>query len=74
MDCGEFSCEYCSKDKCIYMTDNKIQPKMGYWINLYEGFSLFKCSKCETVEYKKSNYCPNCGAKMVEPKESEISE
>ena len=22
MDCGEISCEYCSKDKCIYMTDN----------------------------------------------------
>ena len=22
MDCGEISCEYCSKDKCIYMTYN----------------------------------------------------
>ena len=22
LDCGEISCEYCSKDKCIYMTDN----------------------------------------------------
>ena len=23
MDCGEVSCEYCSKDKCIYITDNE---------------------------------------------------
>lgn len=22
MDCGEVSCEYCSKDKCVYMMDN----------------------------------------------------
>lgn len=27
MDCGEVSCEYCSKDKCIYMTDNKEENK-----------------------------------------------
>ena len=25
MDCGEIDCEYCSKDKCIYMTDNKAE-------------------------------------------------
>lgn len=23
MDCGEISCEYCTKDRCIYMTDNE---------------------------------------------------
>ena len=23
MECGEICCEYCSKDKCIYMMDNK---------------------------------------------------
>lgn len=27
MDCGEISCEYCSKDKCIYMTDNKAESE-----------------------------------------------
>ena len=27
MDCGEISCEYCSKDKCIYMTDNEEENK-----------------------------------------------
>lgn len=25
MDCGEICCEYCSKEKCIYMTDNKAE-------------------------------------------------
>lgn len=23
MDCGEVSCEYCNKDRCVYMTDNE---------------------------------------------------
>lgn len=25
LDCEEISCEYCSKDKCIYMTDNEVE-------------------------------------------------
>ena len=25
LDCGEISCEYWTKDKCIYMTDNKAE-------------------------------------------------
>lgn len=27
MDCGEISCEYCSKDKCIYMAHNEAESK-----------------------------------------------
>lgn len=27
MDCGEISCEYCSKGKCIYMTDNEVKNR-----------------------------------------------
>ena len=27
MDCGEISCEYCSKDKCIYMTYNEAESE-----------------------------------------------
>ena len=27
MDCGEISCEYCSKDRCIYMTDNEAKSE-----------------------------------------------
>lgn len=28
MDCGEISCEYCSKDKCIYMTDDEAESEV----------------------------------------------
>lgn len=28
MDCGELSCEDCSKDKCIYMTDNEAESEV----------------------------------------------
>lgn len=28
MDCGETSCEYCSKDKCTYMTDNEVKSEV----------------------------------------------
>lgn len=45
------------------------QSKTGHWIDTDEGFSPCKCSECETVEFKKSKYCPNCGAKMQEIEE-----
>lgn len=37
------------------------QPKRGHWIAMSEGFSPYECSECESVEFKKSKYCPNCG-------------
>ena len=37
---------------------------MGQWIKTDEGFSPYKCSVCGSIEFKESNYCPNCGAKM----------
>lgn len=40
------------------------EPKTGHWVVLSEGFSPYGCSKCGGVEFKKSNYCPNCGARM----------
>lgn len=39
--------------------------KIGDWIDIDEGFSPCECSECETVEFKRSKYCPNCGARMV---------
>lgn len=27
MDCGEISCEYCTKDRCIYMKDREIDSE-----------------------------------------------
>ena len=45
------------------------EPKTGHWIN---GNYHIRCSECgEDYPYRLRNYCPNCGAKMVEPQESE---
>lgn len=51
------------------------KPKIGHWIYWYTngfGRKICKCSKCnrdgDTAGY---NYCPNCGAKMVDPQERE---
>ena len=41
------------------------EPKTGHWIDTDEGFSPCECSECKLVEFKKSKYCPNCGARMV---------
>lgn len=38
--------------------------KTGHWIDTDEGFSPCECSECKSVEFKKSKFCPNCGAKM----------
>jgi len=49
------------------------QPKTGHWIN--EGFLSSKCSECGKyaiiANWSKvlSNFCPNCGTKMIEPQE-----
>lgn len=38
----------------------------GRWLETDEGFSPYQCSKCNSIEFKKSIFCPNCGAKMQE--------
>ena len=53
---------------------NPQKPKIGHWILTDDD--LVYCSECEDSYYQRPidaswNYCPNCGAKMVEPKESE---
>lgn len=59
------------------------KPKTGHWILLDEcsnsGYYCSKCNKKVVKEgwsntVKKIKYCPNCGAKMVEPHESEVEE
>ena len=62
----------------------KQKTKTGYWIRWYEqketewytdNIPHCKCSECgEEYDLYSSQfikYCPNCGAKMVEPQESE---
>ncbi len=54
------------------------EPKTGHWIkgkykddDIRYNDSSYKCDKCGKIVDFKENYCPNCGAKMVEPQESE---
>ena len=51
------------------------KQKMGHWIDYQKNIWIYaQCSECGTVHDTKTNYCPNCGAKMVEPQESEDNE
>lgn len=49
------------------------QPKTGHWIeHPHETgenweYSKYECSECHVWEEDDSDYCPNCGAKMIEP-------
>ena len=63
-------------DRAIKVTEQ--EPKTGHWIdNMDLGYHVSICSNCnwrghgDTCLIYKPNYCPNCGTRMVEPKESE---
>ena len=50
----------------------KPQPKTGHWIETDSDDSCwYMCSECHRRTDDKSDYCPNCGRRMVEPQESE---
>ncbi len=53
------------------------QPKVGHWILTDDD--LVYCSECEDSYYPRPidaswYYCPHCGARMIEPQESEGKE
>lgn len=54
------------------------EPKPGHWIeNAPEYQNIdppYICSECGNMHLRKTNYCDQCGAKMVEPQESEDKE
>ena len=58
------------------------KEKTGHWIEdlseYDDGYpkhiqAVWKCSECEQKQVRKSNYCPNCGVRMIEPHESEVN-
>lgn len=58
-------------DKIVNLPRVKQEPETGHWINrgkqgeVLPFYMRYECSMCgETAD--KSNYCPNCGAKMAE--------
>ena len=51
------------------------KQKMGRWIDTDNYYRRWKCSECGYhTRDEEPNYCPYCGAKMVEPQESEDKE
>ena len=60
------------KDKTITPNDIMRFPaadpeKHGKWLEHQNGKWVYaKCSKCKTIHDVKSNYCPDCGARMDE--------
>ncbi len=68
-------------DEIANLKASKQEPKIGHWIdNMDLGYHVSICSNCnwrghgDTYLIYKSKYCPNCGAKMIEPQESEDKE
>ncbi len=53
-------------NKVVIKGKEFLPERHGKWImcGTYRGLSIQKCSECEKIEHRMSNYCPNCGAKM----------
>lgn len=56
--------------------DDTIHQKIGQWIkHEHNGIGYIECSECLywslEADLLRNNYCPNCGASMIEPQESE---
>jgi hypothetical protein len=61
-----------SIDAIRVMPSTPQEPKTGHWITRPHIYGVTYCSECDfELKIDNTNYCPNCGAKMVEPQESE---
>jgi len=73
-DCGQ--CEYGSFWYDEYKDNTP--PKTGHWIMTGDylitacgNVDYVKCSCCREYSLEEGDYCPNCGARMIDPQESE---
>ena len=53
-----------------------VTPKQrtGHWKSTIDEKShhwVFRCDKCGWIQETTTNYCPDCGKRMVEPQESD---
>ena len=56
---------------------DSVTQKSGKWVAHSDGgiwIKYYECSECGRGHTIHSDYCPNCGAKMFEPQESEDKE
>ena len=63
------SCDKCAMNGSGSKYCDNCQPsRKGHWIY---STDRWKCSECGRTVLWKEEYCPSCGARMVEPQESE---
>ena len=50
---------------------DEARAKTGHWIRVTDksGYLVWECDKCGWQQRYNTNFCPNCGVKMVEPQE-----
>lgn len=88
--CAFYIPPHIETDNCgNYVVQNPTTPKTGHWIygedsvECHDGWFCSKCGHFEFWDYSFDsevaklhlpNFCPDCGAKMVEPQESEDEE
>lgn len=73
-------CNY-DDEKLLGLIKKAYGHKVGHWVDNHcdccgkvAAFHVGRCGGSAYTEMYYSNYCPNCGAKMVEPPEGEDKE
>lgn len=70
------NCDHMTQDDMTELTIKDLEaleqePKTGHWMKSNIGGAKV-CSVCNAhIGLSSFKYCPNCGAKMIEPQESE---
>ena len=68
-------CEYSKKQRAVMCASCHLGsafdaidelPRRGRWITVENSIDYypFMCSECYEMVVKRTNYCPNCGARM----------
>ena len=67
-------------DKVCAEVESALRAKTGHWkrisIDKYSEHSMYwyRCDRCGKDNLGNTDWCPNCGCRMVEPQESEVEE
>jgi len=60
---------------CMGCEYKEQEPKTGHWIWCVGSHKCSNCEEYTCFSHKTPlRYCPNCGAKMIDPQESEDKE